>query len=426
MSPDTAIRRFLRSSPYWPVVSHPLLRRILPGLAVSALGDGMSFVAVSWLALQLAPDGHGSTWVAMAVAAYTLPSALGALVFGRMMGGRNGAQLAGWNATLRGGALAAIPVAYALGILSGALYVTLLAISALFASWGSAGRYTLMAQLLPAQYHIPGNAVFTTIGEFATIVGPPLAGVLISWNGPILVIALDAISFGVLAATYRFAVPQVDNPDVIPPREARATGFGVILHNRTLLGLLGLTFGFFFLFGPVYVAMPVYIAEDLHAPATLLGLYYTAFGVGAVAGGLATGYLRRWPLLPTVVGIVLCFGGAMLPLGLGAPIGISLVFFGIAGMIWAPFMSISLALFQKNTRNADLSRVLAFNGAVTVVAVPLGTILGGPTVAAIGARGTLLISAISTLTLGALAAGFWAARRRRTSAADHAMPPMQS
>ncbi|WP_327001561.1 hypothetical protein OHA72_41490 [Dactylosporangium sp. NBC_01737] len=61
----------VRSSPYWPVVSHPQLGRVLPGLVVSALGDGMSLVAVTWLALQLAPDAHRATWVAVAVAAYS-------------------------------------------------------------------------------------------------------------------------------------------------------------------------------------------------------------------------------------------------------------------------------------------------------------------------------------------------------------------
>src|SRR5258706_9988965 len=104
--------RFPRSSPYWPVVTHPLLRRVLPGLVVSALGDGMSIVAVSWLALQVAPAAQRGIWVAVAVAAYSLPGAAGGALLGRFMRGRSGAQLAGWNATLRAVSLAAIVVLY--------------------------------------------------------------------------------------------------------------------------------------------------------------------------------------------------------------------------------------------------------------------------------------------------------------------------
>jgi hypothetical protein len=44
-----------RSSPCYPALSHPVFRRVLPGAAASALGDGMSAVAIAWLALKLAP-----------------------------------------------------------------------------------------------------------------------------------------------------------------------------------------------------------------------------------------------------------------------------------------------------------------------------------------------------------------------------------
>jgi predicted MFS family arabinose efflux permease len=342
--------------------------------------------------------------VAIAAAAYTMPSAAGALVFGRLMSGRGGGQLAGWNAILRATALAAIPIAYVFGALNIALYIALLAASSLLAAWGSAGRYTLIAELLPPQHHLAANAVLTTIAEFSTIVGPPLAGILISWTNAALVIAIDAATFAILAATYRLATPASTTGRGDTPKSYTA-GYRTIRHDRNLLGLLALTFGFFFLFGPFYVAMPIHVAEDLHASATVLGGYYAAFGIGAVAGGLATGYLRRWPLWPTTIGIVLAFAAAMLPLGLGAPTGISVTCFAFAGMIWAPYMPTSVALFQRATTTAKLPQVLAANGSITVLSVPLGTILGGPLVTAIGARGTLLVCAIATLALGAVAAG---------------------
>jgi predicted MFS family arabinose efflux permease len=399
----------LRSSPYWPVLSHPRLRRILPGLAISAVGDGMSTVAIGWLALQLAPRGQGGTWVAVAVTAYLLPSAFGGMLFGRFLRGRSGAQLAGWNAILRGTALAAVVVCHAVGALTLASYVTLLAVSSLLAVWGSAGRYTLIAELLPTRHHLPANAVLTTIGEFATIVGPPLAGLLIGWAGAAVVLAVDAVTFAVLALTYRFAVP--DTKPAEPDEGSRAAGLTTIRRDRTLLGLLTLTFAFFVLFGPTYAALPVHVSDDLHAPATLLGWYYTAFGIGAVAGGLATGYLRRWPVWPTVIGIVLAFGIAMLPLGLGAPTVVAIVAFGLGGAVWAPYLSVYMALFQRSTPADRLAPALAANGAILMLAVPLGTVLGGPLVTAIGARPTLLACAIGTVALGMVAAATVAAGR---------------
>jgi len=405
MSTGAVRQRFPRSSPYWPVLTHPQLRRVLPGLVVSALGDGMSVVAIGWLALQLAPAGEGGTWVAIAFAAYLLPGAAGGVLFARLLHGRSGAQLAGWNATLRAVALAAIAVIHAAGGLDLTVYVVLLAISSLLAAWGSAGRYTLIAELLPSRHHLPANAMMTTIAELAAIVGPPLAGVLIGWTGAAVVIGIDAVSFAVLALTYRLAVPTTRPARPAEDAGSRAGGFAVIFRDRTLLGLLVLSFVFFFLIGPVYAALPVHVAEDLHASATLLGAFFTAFGIGAVAGALVTAYLRRWPLWPTIVGIVAGGGAAMLPLGLGAPIGVALAGFVLAGIIWAPFNALSMALFQRDTPADRLAPVLAANGSIIMPAVPLGTALGGVLVEAIGARETLLACAVATVALGAGAAG---------------------
>ncbi|MEU0557653.1 MFS transporter [Dactylosporangium sp. NPDC006015] len=398
----------VRSSPYWPVVSHPKLGRILPGLVVSALGDGMSLVAVTWLALRLAPQEHRGTWVAVAVAAYSLPSAAGGVLFGRFLRHRGGAQLAGWNAILRAAALGAIALAAALGALHLPLYVALLAVSSLLAAWGSAGHYTLIAELLPPVHHLPANAVLTTIANGATIAGPPLAGLLIGWTSPATVIAIDAASFAVLALTYRLAVPP--GAPAADGSSSRA-GFAALRRDRTLLGLLALSFAFFFLFGPFYVAMPVHVATDLHGSATLLGGYYTAFGAGALLGGLVTGYLRRLSLWPTTIGIVLAFGTAMLPLGLDVPTPVAIGSFALAGAIWAPYMATSMALFQRTTPAADLPQVLAANGAVLVLAVPLGTMLGGPLVALLGARPTLLACAAATIALGVFVIPVWWYRR---------------
>ncbi|MFB9234752.1 MFS transporter [Plantactinospora siamensis] len=420
MALDTAIRR----SPYWPVLTHPSFRRVLPGLFVSALGDGMGLLAVSWLAMQLAPAAHRGTWIGVAVAAYTLPGAVGTVAFGRWLRGHRGARLAGWDAALRCAALAAIPVAHLAGVLGIELYVVLLATSALLHSWGSAGRFTLIAEIFTARHRLPANAVLTTISEFATIVGPPLAGLLAGWVGVVWVLAIDAGTFAVLALTYRLALPPGDRAAPSPTEplttdratpaaggSSRGEGFAVLRRNPELLGLLGLTFGFFFLFGPVYVALPLLVVGDLHGSAATLGAFYTAFGVGALMGGLGTGYLRRWRRWPAVLGIVTGFGAAMLPLGLGAPTALALGCMGVAGLAWAPYMSMSMSIFQQSVDTARLPQVLAANGAVTVLAVPLGSALGGPLTAALGARGTLLVEAVGTVALGAVDAGILLARR---------------
>jgi DHA3 family macrolide efflux protein-like MFS transporter len=156
----------------------------------------------------------------------------------------------------------------------------------------------------------------------------------------------------------------------------------------------------------VLVALPLYVADDLGRSAGTLALYYTMFSVGSVIGALGAGYLRGLRLWPATIGIVIAFGVAMLPLGLDVPMPVALAAFAVAGLIWAPFPSISTALFQNSAVPADLPPILAARGAFTIVALPLGSGLAGPLIATMGARGTLLFCAVGTIVAGLLAAAF--------------------
>ncbi|CAM5308325.1 MFS transporter [Streptomyces avidinii] len=404
--------RTFSTSPYRPVITHSTLRRLLPGFTVSSLGDGMAVVAVSWLAIEIAPAAERGMWVALAAAAYTLSGAVGAVLLGRLLRHRSPARLVVCDALLRATALGAIPVCHAFGMLSIELYVVLLATSSVLHSWGQAGVYTLLARLLPERDHLAGNAVLSGIGSLATVFGPPLAGALILRGGAATVIAVDAATFLVLAATFLFGVPHDDAP---APGESgsRAAGFAVIRRTPALLGLLALSFAFFCLFGPVYVALPLYVSDGLGAPAGLLAAFYTAFGVGAVLGSALTGYLGRLPMRAATTGIVVAFGVLMLPVGLGAPTAVAVAGFAAAGLLWPPYAALSTALFQRSAPRDLLPQTLAASSAVRVLAVPLGTALGGPLVAGLGARETLLVSAASIAVLGLAAAGAARAWTRR-------------
>ncbi|MFD9520780.1 MFS transporter [Streptomyces sp. NPDC059979] len=403
--------RMIRASPYWPVVAHSTLRRLLPGFTVSSLGDGMAVVAVSWLAIELAPAAARGAWVALAAAAYTLSGAMGALVLGRFLHHRTPAQLIGWDALLRATALGAIPVCHAFGVLGIELYVALLAVSSVLHSWGQAGIYTLLARQLPERDHLAGNAVLSGIGSLSTVLGPPLAGALIVWGDAATVIAVDAATFLVLALTFLIGAPQ----DTAPPPEkggSRTAGFAVIRRTPALLGLLGLSFTFFFLFGPLYVALPLHVSYGLGGPAGLLAAYYTAFGVGAVLGSVLAGYLGRLPLWPVTTGIVIAFGAFLLPVGLGAPTWAAMAGFAVAGLLWPPYASLSTALFQRSAPSELLPQALAASSAVRVLSVPLGTALGGPLVTTLGAQGALAASAVSITVLGLAAAACTACTAR--------------
>ncbi|HEY7880335.1 MAG TPA: hypothetical protein VID31_05795 [Streptosporangiaceae bacterium] len=144
-----ALTERVRASPYYPALVHPVFRRVLPGAAASALGDGMSALAIAWLALKLAPAGSRGLWVGAAIAAYTLPGAVGAIALRRWLSGRRGTGLVIVNAVLRGAALGLVGCLALAGLLDPPAYAAMLGVSSLLSAWGVAGKYTLIADLFP-------------------------------------------------------------------------------------------------------------------------------------------------------------------------------------------------------------------------------------------------------------------------------------
>ena len=179
-----------------------------------------------------------------------------------------------------------------------------------------------------------------------------------------------------------------------------------------LAALLTLTWFFNLLYGPVEVALPLHVTNDLHAPGTLLGVYWMLFGVGAVLGGLAVGALRQLPLWPVTILIVVAWGLALLPFGFDVPTAVTVACFTLGGAIYGPFVALSVTLMQAKSPPQHLAAMLAARSAVLLTASPLGTALGGPLTTALGPRATIGGSGLATLALGVVVCVVLLARRR--------------
>src|SRR4029077_12185027 len=136
---------------------------------------------------------------------YTLPATFGAAVFARLVRRLAATTLVSLDAALRAVALGTIATLAIAGALAPTVYVILLAASSLLHAWGNAGAYTLIAELVPDEDRVNGNALLSTFTQASFVVGPALAGGLTAWAGPGWVVAVDAASFAVLAATCRWA-----------------------------------------------------------------------------------------------------------------------------------------------------------------------------------------------------------------------------
>lgn len=377
------------------------MRTLLAGYGASLLGDGMSVVSVAALALRIGAGPHRSLVVGASVAAYSLPAVLGAAALRRWLARAPSRRLVLLDCTLRALAMAAIPIARAAGALSPALYIAMLAVSSLLVSWGFAGRYSMIAQFVDSDSRMAANSLMSSLDSLTLIAGPAIAGALIAIVDPATLIAVDAASYVVLAIAV-IRIPPTPHPTEQAEDRQGAEGWRFLRRNPQLLAVLLLTLGFYFLYGPVEVALPVFVAN--HHSVSILGLYWTTFGVGALIGTLAAGTLRRIRLWTTLLAVVAGWGICLTVFGATSALIPTLIAFGVGGAIYGPYPALSYTLFQNETPPPNLTAVLAARSGILVAATPLGTVLGGPLTSALGADSALFLSGVTTIGLAVLAA----------------------
>jgi predicted MFS family arabinose efflux permease len=279
----------------------------------------------------------------------------------------------------------------------------------------------MLAEVGGENGRLAANSLASAQVSLATIVGPATAGLLLARIAPTWLLAFDAASFAFLGLQ-AWRTPSGSRRSE-QPIDARAAESGFhLLRRHGLLGLIVVTWFFFFLYGPVEAAVPVYVAHDLHAHARVLGAYWTSFGVGALVSTLFVGTLRRSATRRVTLLIVAGWGASLIPF-VFAPLGVTLVCFAIGGLIYGPFVPITYALFQSIAAPANLPSVLALRSAALIVPAPLGTAIGGPIVAGIGAGWTLTASGGATVLLAALATIVWRGHGNQTDQKSRSAVP---
>jgi MFS family permease len=228
----------------------------------------------------------------------------------------------------------------------------LLSVQQAFFAINSPTRSAAIPRMIPGDQLPAANALNMTVMQFGAIVGPLLAGLMLHWVDLSTLYLIDAITCILpIWATFRLAP--------IPPSatggDAPGWGFGAVLAGfRHLAGNQVVLMSFVvdliaMIFGMPRALFPQMAHESFGGPVeggTTMALLAAAMSVGAVAGGVFSGWLpkiRRQGLV--VVIAIVAWGVAMA--GFGVVSGLA---DGTAGvMLW-----IALAL-------------LAFGGAADMV-----------------------------------------------------------
>jgi MFS family permease len=362
--------------------------------AVSLVGNVAALVAIPWFVLQ----ETGRPALAGLVGFFTfLPPIVAGLLGGALvdrLGFRTASVLADLSSAA---AVAAIPLLYAtVGLSLPALY-TLVFLGALLDAPGATARRAL----LPDVAELAGMRIERATGiregiqRGSILVGAPLAGVLVAAMGAVEMLWLNAASFLVSAALVGLVVPAAlrhEQEDDVGGYFARLrSGLRFVAHDRLVRAVLLTVLLTNFLDAPLTpVLLPVFVDEAFGSPVSL-GLILGTFGGFALLSSLAFSVIGHE--LPRRKTFVLAFVAASLPyfaLSTLPSLPVTLVVAAWWGLAAGPLNPVLAVVAYERVPPHMRGRVFGVAAAGSYAAIPLGALLGGVLVEAVGIQATLL------------------------------------
>jgi MFS family permease len=364
-------------------LANPAFRRLWLGQGVSSAGFQLTSVAIS---VQVYDLTKSSFWVGMLGPANLIPL----IVFG-LWGGAVAdamdrrrllilASLVTWVSTL--GLLAQS----VLHVGSVALIIALVAIQAVGFGITSPTRGAVIPRLLPIPLVPAANTLNFTASQVALFVGPLLAGVVIGHGGFAVAYGIDAVLFtvGLYAAVRLPALPPLGEATGRPGLRSVIEGLRFLTTRPVLM------MSFVVDIIAMGVAMPralfPEVAETRFGGEEAVGWLVAAIAVGAVIGGLLSGWIgriRRQGIALTVM--IAIWGLAVAASGLAHSLWLALVMLAVGGaadLVSAVFRQTILQTYAPDEMRGRLQGVFT----VVVAGGPrLGDLRAGALAATVGA-----------------------------------------
>lgn len=222
----------------------------------------------------------------------------------------------------------------------------LLSVQQAFYAINSPTRSAAIPRMVPPEQLPAANSLNTTVYQFGAIVGPLMAGVMLGWVDLSTLYLIDAITcIAPIWATIRIAAIPPTKGDV-----SSGVGFRAVLDGfRYLAGNTVVLMSFVvdliaMILGMPRALFPQMAHESFGGPVeggTTMALLAAAIAVGAVAGGVFSGWLPRIQRQGlTVIVAILVWGVAMIGFGVasglaggtaGLMLWIALVFLAVGG-----------------------------------------------------------------------------------------------
>lgn len=250
------------------------------------------------------------------------------------------------------------------------------------------------------QKELLGNAIALNSFMFngARLIGPVVAGVLITITGESVCFLLNGLSFLAVIACLWVMKIKKQKPRLKDSHAWRefqdgiryTFGFAPIRAVLILVAMISLM-------GASYVVlMPIFAKNVLHGGPKTLGSLMASVGVGAL---IATIYLasrrkilKLGPIIPVAASI---FAFGLIAFSFSRVLWLSLLLLAIAGFGFMVHMAVSNTVIQTIVEDDKRGRVMSFYMMAFMGVAPMGSLLAGFLASTIGAPHTLVLGGVA-------------------------------
>lgn len=396
------------------------LAGVLTATAVSVTGTRVSAIALPWFVLATTGSATMTGLVAFAeMAPYVAAKALTGPLVDRL-----GPRVVSWTTDAVSAAAAGlVPLLHAQGLLPFWALLVMVAVIGAMRGPGDLAKSVMVPEAADrARVPLERATGLSGVTErLASTIGPAAGGGLIALVGPLAGLAVNAVTFALGSLVIAVALPRgmgrsaVPAASADPAEEEQPAGYWQMfreglsfLRSEPLLLTVTVMIGITNLIDAGFstVLVPVWARESGNGPAAI-GLVAGVMGATAVVGSLiAAAVASRLPRRTVFfAGFLLCGAPRFLVLALGAPMWLALTVFAIGGF-GGGFLNpiLGAVLFERVPRHL-LGRVQALGGALAWAGIPLGGLVAGAAVAAVGLIPSLLAGGalyFATTTLAGL------------------------
>jgi MFS family permease len=386
----------------WQVFSlihrYPAFGRLWFGRLISLFGDAVTLIALPWFVLQVTGSGTATAGILLTL---QLPAIVTSMVIGSLIDRFQPRAIMTIDNGLRTLIIGLIPILYWFGLLELWLLFLLTFLAGTLVPATEVGSRSILPDLVEDKDLDAANMLWSFSLNLSLVIGPAVAGVLVASFGGPSVLLIDAATFAVMAfVAITLPILKRSNTATEVPISERLGlrqlwGMKVVRYT-TLLSLV-----FFFSYGPLEAALPLYSDAVLQTDARGYGLLWSALAVGALIGTLSSTTLsQRLRLGVALPLIALLWGASLLPMAFTNHLWLACGLLLLGGLMWGPYTPMETTLLQRNIPREQLGRVFGARSTLLTGGAPLGLALGGILLAFVPSTTVIALSGLACILVG--------------------------